>query len=289
VRNVVIHYNLFKNAGTSIDTCLSTHFGAGWQSFDRPTGWSNITTSDLLAFLRERPAVQALSSHQARWPEPRSDDIHAYPIVFLRHPIDQVGSIYSYGRRIGDPRMASRTFKEYVEWQLGPASDIVFRSFQTLFLSDDDHLCTYPESPITKVTSGHFDSAVRRLNDLPAFGLVEQFDASLAMLTASLADPFPELVLQAHRDNTSSDRTAAPLERRISDIEEGLGGDLYRQPGRVQRSGPRSLPSGFGPVRRAPRLEQECCLRRKRASSPRWGVHQRGRASVVLGSRSRAG
>jgi hypothetical protein len=67
---------VFKNAGTSVDAWLSAQFGAGWQSFDRPTGWSNITTSDLLAFLRERPAVQALSSHQARWPEPRSHSGH---------------------------------------------------------------------------------------------------------------------------------------------------------------------------------------------------------------------
>lgn len=70
MRHVLLHYHIFKNAGSSVDAALAGCFGPAWSSYDADPVWTNITTGDLFAYLREHESLRALSSHQARWPEP---------------------------------------------------------------------------------------------------------------------------------------------------------------------------------------------------------------------------
>jgi hypothetical protein len=228
VRDVIIHYHIFKNAGSSIDAALQSSFGTGWASFDLAERWTNITSADLQHHLRSHPEIRALSSHQARWPEPNLADLKAHPIVFLRHPIDRIGSIYAYNRRIGADEARGKSLAEYVDWLLAPAGGIVARSFQTLFLSDDDSLSQDLDRPLSQATAGHFASAVSRLRHLPVFGLVERFEASLILLQKSLSATFPELSLRPARHNVSTGR-AASLPDRLADMASSLGRKRYRR------------------------------------------------------------
>ncbi len=228
MRQIIVHYHIFKNAGTSIDIGLEASFGSGWHNFDVHPEWGNIPSSDLLDHLVANPNLQALSSHQARWPEPSGDGIIAYPIVFLRHPIDRVGSMYRFGIARDEPGTKGFTLAEYVDRLLEPDSGWVGRSFQTLFLSDDDHLIKPPEGPSTQATEAHFDQAIRRLQRLPTFGMVERFQDSIARLNWWLAPTFPRLALLPFRANASDDR-GATLTDRIDEIHEALGDIRYQR------------------------------------------------------------
>ncbi|MHC4588862.1 MAG: hypothetical protein ACYTAQ_05875 [Planctomycetota bacterium] len=53
----------------------------------------------VLRHVRERPDVIAFSSHQARFPVPTDDAVEFHPIIFLRHPITRVASVYAFERR----------------------------------------------------------------------------------------------------------------------------------------------------------------------------------------------
>jgi len=236
-RHVILHYHIFKNAGTSFDTALHRSFGDTWAPFDRPVeSPAPIPTSELTRFLSDNPQVKAFSSHAARWPEPSGPDLRIYPIVFLRNPIDRVGSIYSQYHRIGDRNATTRSFGEYVDWVLETPhlfehTDLtlfVASSFQTLFLSDDDRIVQPAGAPIPFVTEGHLASASKRLHSLPVFGLVERYHESLAWIQASLGPVFPELDLKPFRENAANDR-APSIERRISEIREALGQQRYER------------------------------------------------------------
>jgi hypothetical protein len=227
-RDVLAHFHIFKNAGVSIDASLRESFGRAWESFDPAVDWTNVTTARVLRFLERRPALRAFSSHQLRWPSPDTPGVRIHPIVFVRHPIDRVASIYSYSRHLGDAEASARTFPEYVDWITRPAGQIVASSFQTLFLSDDEELVSRPElGPPTRATAAHLEQAMRRIDSLSAFGLVERFDDSVAWLAATLAPTFPELRLRSRHENAQ--RPAAPLAQRLEEIAIALGPALHKR------------------------------------------------------------
>ncbi len=227
MRDVIVHYHIFKNAGTSIDACLANSFGPRWHNYDIDEDWANITSEDLGRHLAEHPDLRAISSHQARWPEPSGGDLRAHPIVFLRHPIDRVGSMYSFAVSRGEAFAEGKTFAQYVDQLLSPETGFVARSAQTLYLSDDDHL-TKPPGPATEVSDAHFEEALSRLERLPSFGIVERFDASLGFLTRHLNPYFPELALWSRRENASLDRQPSMTDR-LREIRDELGDSRYRR------------------------------------------------------------
>ncbi|MBJ7608243.1 MAG: sulfotransferase family 2 domain-containing protein [Candidatus Dormibacteraeota bacterium] len=229
-RHVLVHYHIFKNAGTSIDVCLQRSFGNRWASYEKAKGdyWTdstNLTTSDMLQRFAEQADLRAISSHMARWPPPTTDEIQAHPIVFLRHPIDRVGSVYTYRRKIRGPEAVDRTLAEYVDWLLGPDGNIAVRSFQTLFLSDDTHIVN-DGGPKSEVNPNHYKQAVLRLEGLPVFGLVEHFGESVQRMQAWLTPFVPELDLQSIPANESEGR-ATLMAQRIRDLADALGQERY--------------------------------------------------------------
>jgi len=227
MRDVIVHYHIFKNVGISIDACLSNSFGPGWHNYDVHEDWANITSDQLYEHLTEYPGLRALSSHQARWPEPTRHALQAHPIVFLRHPIDRIGSMYSFAIYRGEPFAEGKTFAQYVDQLLEPATGFVARSAQTLFLSDDEHL-TKPPGRATEVSTAHFTQAVSRLESLSAFGMVERFSESVALLARLLTPAFPDLVLVPRHQNLSLGRQEN-LADRLSGIRDTLGESRYRR------------------------------------------------------------
>lgn len=121
MRNVVIHYHIFKNAGSSIDKILLDNYGSAWAPFEGSTPTSLLSVRDLAEFVLSRPDIQAVSSHLARPPLPRV--VNAIPIVFLRDPIDRARSAYAHERRAPSNVKSSEvakngSFRDYVNWCL---------------------------------------------------------------------------------------------------------------------------------------------------------------------------
>src|SRR5690242_16822953 len=143
MRNVIIHYHIFKNAGSSIDRILADSFGPRWTTLEGSTPTSLLTSHDVERYLEMNREIRALSSHLARPPLPRN--VNAFPIIFIRHPIDRAASVYIHERRattnIKSSEIAKlRDFSGYVRWCLDSADGreqggIVIRNYQVVHLS----------------------------------------------------------------------------------------------------------------------------------------------------------
>ena len=61
-RNVIVHYHLFKNAGSSIDHLLKFNFGDKWMAYDSDSASGIISTKGLEKLIADNPEVDAFSS-----------------------------------------------------------------------------------------------------------------------------------------------------------------------------------------------------------------------------------
>ena len=226
-RHVIMHYHIFKNAGTTMDVILKKNFGAQWGGVEGPAGTYRLNNAGLLNFIQENPQLRAISSHEARPPLPDAPGLCLHPLLFLRHPIDRIGSIYAYRRAL--PEISTRSTKVakeadlagYIAWCLAnPGAETVL-NFQTTFLS-----CTGLEtSPLNKPEP---QVALQRLHELAFFGLVESFDESIRRLQESLLEAFGTLDLSHSVENRSRGRNAS-LAERLGTIEAALGPGLYAE------------------------------------------------------------
>jgi hypothetical protein len=214
---VVIHYHLFKNAGSSLDEALHNAFGDSWGTLEADRDGLTLDREHVAAWLKANPHIRALSSHTAVLPEPPG----SFPIVFIRHPIDRIGSVYSFERRRVDAHSQSAqvaratSLAGWVRWQLSRPPDRSIRSFQTYRLAFGS------SSPGTELTR-----AERTLRRLPFVGLVEAYRRSVDRLANQLRAFYPELALAHHRLN-AGDRPGT-LGERLESVRQSLG-DAYAQ------------------------------------------------------------
>ncbi|WP_243368412.1 hypothetical protein [Fundidesulfovibrio soli] len=228
MRHVIIHYHIFKNAGSSIDSMLSHNHGPRWAQLEGKRPWSTLLPEAVGAFIAANPEVLSLSSHHARLPVPCVPGVTFHPIVILRHPIDRAYSVYSFER--GQPEQGAGPgvlaakrydFADYVRWRLEPGNGCVISDFQTIFLAG-----SHVDMSVARALSSDFHAASARLMGLPFFGLVERFKESVHLLERSLS----RTALLEHYNvghiNRNPDR-ADSLELRIEQIRKSLGGELF--------------------------------------------------------------
>jgi hypothetical protein len=224
----LIHYHIYKNAGSSIDRLLQQSFGSAWTSFEGRDAADVLPASRLSAFLEKTPTVRAVSSHLARPPLPSPND---KAIVMLRHPIDRVYSVYAFAQR--DPtqpdhhRARARSLAEYVRWALDSTDGgVVIRNYQTIHLSQASF--RYGHIYRACATEADLQEAKDLLAALGVFGLVRRFADSCAAFMRQYRDAIPELRMFDVRENTSQPhhtREADVIER----VRTELGPDLYRR------------------------------------------------------------
>ena len=97
-RNVIIHCHLSKNAGTTFDSSLKRTFGSKFIDH-RDDNSMREGGSYLLHFLSLNLNIQALSSHHTPLTLPHIESIELLPAIFLRHPIDRIGSVCEFERK----------------------------------------------------------------------------------------------------------------------------------------------------------------------------------------------
>lgn len=227
VRNVLIHYHIFKNAGSSLDAILAESLGESWVPWDPGDADSVYGPRDVAAFLRETPGARAISSHTLRPPAPVLEDTRVFPLIFLRHPILRAPSVYKYDRSLDGEterqRVAQRsTFAEYVQWCFQADGVPIFRDFQTLHLSGEQ--LRYENPRHARPDRNAFLRAVALLESLEVFGIVERFNESVAQFGRRLEHVFPEIAWRETRENVSESGLGT-----LEEIEAALGGDLYER------------------------------------------------------------
>lgn len=230
MRLVVVHYHLFKNAGTTLDWILRRHFGDAHAKVEGDVPWATLTPDRLLRFVRDNPGVRAVSSHQARLPVPDVDDVTFAPLVFLRHPLDRVGSVYAFERRqpASSPgpgvRVARETdLKGYVRWRLAEGNGAVIKNYQVVHLAGREY-----DMRTACATTADLATALERVKRLPFLGFVERFDESVGRLREFLHDVCGPIDTTYTVRNRSPERTGS-LDERLEDLRSALGADLYRE------------------------------------------------------------
>lgn len=231
MRHIVLHYHIFKNAGTTLHKLLQLNFGnVGCVRLEGDAPRRTLPPQRLLDCVHADPALRAISSHQARFPVPCADGIAFYPLVFLRHPLDRVGSVYEFERRqpLGSVSLGARQAREhglagYVRWRLQPGNGSVIRNFQTVHLSS-----AFDDMRTAVAGLEHLDIAMQRLRQLPFVGVVDRFAQSLQQMREYLQPIFGTFNLDHATSNVSEGR-APRLAQRLDAIEEALGPELHAE------------------------------------------------------------
>ena len=225
MRNIIVHYHLFKNAGTSVDVLLKRNFGSRWAEYEG-TG-KKLMPAELGAYLTANPQLDALSSHNALLPTPQLPETQIFPILFLRHPIDRIRSVYEFERtqnaKTEGAKMAKRkNFADYVEWRRGRWFDYSVQNFQTWRLAQGAR-------PSMRLGAANLWShALRTIESLPFVGMVEQFELSIKGFEAMLRPHFSNLTFESVWANVSRARDSN-LDDRLGRIEAELGRDRFAQ------------------------------------------------------------
>lgn len=107
MRHVICHYHIYKNSGTSFDEILKANYGELHVGFDGPYPYFTIGQGELAKIIQRNPAAKSFSSHQISLPPPCSLDFTAHPVVFVRHPILRIYSVYKYKREENDGTQTS--------------------------------------------------------------------------------------------------------------------------------------------------------------------------------------
>jgi hypothetical protein len=220
-RPLIIHYHLFKNAGSSVDAILQANFAGRCRSAEFPPrpALQERQLRDMVAMDRE---FVAISSHTLTLPPCTIGDVLSFPIVFLRHPLDRQKSAYNFERVQQADTRGARLAKEfdfaaYLEARLTDPKDPACRDFQTRRLALMDVQNEGPE----------FERALRVVESFPFIGLVEAFAQSIAALEQSIRPLFPSFRGFVVHENASHPPDQS-LGQRLALIAAELGPVLSR-------------------------------------------------------------
>lgn len=229
MRPLIIHYHLFKNAGSSVEAVLESNFGRRWTSYDTDDPAGSVSASTVAEMAQADPEMLAFSSHQLRPPLPVIEGARVIPLLFLRHPLDRMQSVYDFDRRRGPVTpagvvAAEHSLSEYVDVMLDRNAHHV-RNFHVRSLTD-------LRDPITKrriaTDEEDFVRAVRFVESLPAVGIVERYEESWLGLAAIVRMAHPTFFVRRAHSNADPDRPDS-LEERLDRMRSRLGDDRFER------------------------------------------------------------
>src|SRR5258708_7288017 len=97
-RRVMVHFHVFKNAGSTIEAILEREFRGRFATLHGSHADAVLDDRDISVFLSRHPSVAALSSHHVRYPLPPVRRTVLFDCCFLRDPLDRLQSVYTYLR-----------------------------------------------------------------------------------------------------------------------------------------------------------------------------------------------
>ncbi|NNE51839.1 MAG: sulfotransferase family 2 domain-containing protein [Sulfitobacter sp.] len=222
MRTAILHYHLFKNAGTSVDQLLRHNFPDGWDSREFP-GQGGNNTALVREWILDRPDISAFSSHTMLGPLPEAPGLRVIPVVLLRDPIARITSAYQFERtQRADTRGAklakAHDLEGYVSARLAMPGDRQCRNFQT------GRLATLLPDTIPELERAR--AAVKQLRQCGIVGLVEAFDRAMAELRLLALQAFPAFEITPVRANMSGPQRTEVSKRLRERLEHSNAHDI---------------------------------------------------------------
>jgi hypothetical protein len=223
---VLVHYHIFKNAGSSVDASLKASFGKAWAPFEGAHAHHIRSSAELAQFLDNNPHLKAVSSHLARPPLPWPDCL---PVVFLRHPLLRARSVYQFTRQDSSQPFADVArdtgFADYIRWALrGERGSIVIRNYQVVHLSEASWRST--DILDAKASRDDLKQACDLLSTWGVVGIVEEYARSAAAFQNAYGSQLPGLTLANVRKNQST-AVSSSMEKQLELAQLMLGNGLY--------------------------------------------------------------
>ncbi len=189
-RFVIVHYHIFKNGGSTIESILRREFSRNFATLHGAEASDALDGKHLASFLRRNPNIAAVSSHHLRYPKPAVRHMVLFDCCFLRHPLDRLDSLYRYLRNLNTPdplcvRARLLSPGEFFR-QLMNESPHLVSNIQVTQLACSGEF-TRP------VYQGDLDRAATRFAEMAIPGLVEMFDESLVAAEYFLKPAFPDV------------------------------------------------------------------------------------------------
>jgi hypothetical protein len=225
MRLVILHYHIFKNAGSTIEDILDHSFGERFARVDTPAGEGLISNPDLVRFFDARPNLRAFSSHQVRHPLPQAPGYLFFDICFLRDPIDRIRSIYTYFRKRPNPAdpvsgLANRT-------ALGDFIAGMIQDFP-LFVKNVQVNLLACAGDSDEPEPRDLDLATERVLATSLLGVVDCFDQSVAAGAHALRCAFPELDFDRPAVNVS-DGLDGTVASRTENLRQACSPEVYEE------------------------------------------------------------
>jgi hypothetical protein len=200
MRFVVVHYHIFKNAGSTVERILEREFPGSFARIHGPSADATLDAHDLELFLNDHPNVKAVTSHHLRYPAPVMRDAVVFDCCFLRHPLDRLDSIYSYYRQVDstDPlcRSAHRQSPaEFVRQLLDCSPEQISNAQVTQIASRGAFTRPANEADLER--------ALQIVRNMAWPGVVEMFQESMVAAEYYLRPAFPSIRLGSSPANVS--------------------------------------------------------------------------------------
>ncbi|WP_428033903.1 sulfotransferase family 2 domain-containing protein [Amphritea sp.] len=224
MRTVILHYHLFKNAGTSLDAAFKENFSekeGEWVTKEFPAQPA-VNRDQLKQWIIDNPQAKCFSSHTAIFPVPEIEGVKIIPVIFMRHPIDRIASAYSFEKKQGGdgfgPVLArNTTLKGYIETRLSLVNDRQCRNFHAHRLA----------TMFGEKVGDESYRAQQAIETLPFVGVVEQYSASLEKLESLLKlNGFYDIKLQPIEKNVSRG-VKKNLDQKIVEVKKQLGEEFF--------------------------------------------------------------
>jgi len=199
-RTIILHYHLFKNAGTSVDAILKRNFGEKWVTREFPAMGGN-NTELVEEWIRDTPDAIAYSSHTMMGPIPKVEGVRVISFMLLRDPIERIKSAYRFEKAQDSETWGAKLAKqgdlnEYIKKRLERAGDRQCNDFQSSRLAS---LCREGNTELER--------CFRALDLITVAGTVEKIDLALSRLQLELDLYFDGLDFSAVKRNTTIDTT----------------------------------------------------------------------------------
>ena len=223
-RSVILHYHIFKNAGTTLSNALAKNFGTKFAEFDSSHYDRRLWPHELISFLTDNPHLAAVSSHHLRPPAPSLPGTNIHELLLLRHPLDRIRSMCDFYRTAdvnSDPltELAKKlTIPEFLKFIIDNRPNLIADA-QVNLVANGGAAIPNDED---------LDRATRIINKMCGIGVVEEMDLFALTTETRLRRIFSRLDLSHSRKNVSRGR-ARQLQPRLRRFSAICGEVIYEE------------------------------------------------------------